>query len=41
LIEEMREQLSGTRHDLDLQTKRMAQLQAEIDLVNARHKPSS
>jgi hypothetical protein len=36
VIEELREQLDRTRHDVDLHVQRFAQLQAEVDLLKRR-----
>ena len=36
LIEEVRAELAAGRADDDIQTKRIAQLQAEVDLLKAR-----
>jgi hypothetical protein len=36
VIDKMREELDLTRHNLDIQTRRLAQLQAEVDLLKAK-----
>jgi uncharacterized protein HemX len=39
LIKEMQDELTAMRGEIEIQTKRLAQVQAEVDLLKPKHSP--